>query len=64
VTWARLGNSTYAISTTQSSSQIRDILLPNLYQGDILYVGLLDNSAAWLGLSEEVANWLRANQQR
>ena len=61
--WARLSNNTYVIATTKTSAEIRDILLPNVYQGDTLYVGLLDNSAAWLGLGEEVANWLRTHQK-
>lgn len=62
--WVRLSNNAYAIVTTKSAAEIRDILLSNLYQGDTLYVGQLDNHAAWYGLSDEVSNWLRSNQKR
>jgi hypothetical protein len=60
-TWARLGDNSFIILSDKNSSQIRDVLLDSLYQGDKIYVGLLNNSAAWYGLGEEVATWIRNN---
>jgi hypothetical protein len=61
--WARLGTSSFVVSSDKDAAVIRDILLKSLQQGDKIYVGKLDNSAAWYGLGDEVSNWLRNNQK-
>lgn len=57
--WARLGDSSYVISTKQSVISIRNKLSDVLYNNDKLFVGKVNAPAAWYGLSEEVSDWLK-----
>jgi hypothetical protein len=61
--WARLGGSSYLITTAHSAIEIRDNLVQQLDSNDKIYVGLMGNSAAWKGLGDEVSNWIKNNQK-
>lgn len=60
-TWARLGESSYIIVSTNSAVQIRDYLNDAIDNNDRLFVGTLIAPAAWNGMSEEVSNWIVNN---
>lgn len=60
--WVKLGPTTYAIVSYYNSTQIRDILLESLYEGDKIYVSELNRESSWYGLDNNVSKWLRENQ--
>lgn len=61
--WARLSPTSFILTANKTATEVRDILLKQLKQGDKVYVGLLGNSAGWFGLGEEISTWIRNNQK-
>jgi hypothetical protein len=59
--WAKLGDSSYIIITSQGAAEIRDHLMAALDNNDKLFVGALYAPAAWTGMTDEVSNWIRNN---
>ena len=55
--WARLSESSYAITTDKSVDAVYELLLPNLDENDSLYVISLSKPYSGQG-SEEVNKWL------
>lgn len=61
--WARIGANTFLITSFNNSEKIRDILLEQMYEGDKIYVGKVDNEGAWYGLDKDVSDWIHNNQK-
>jgi hypothetical protein len=61
--WARLSANTFLVTSFNDSEKIRDILLEQMYEGDKIYVGKVDNLAAWYGLDKDVSDWIHNNQK-
>lgn len=57
--WAKICKSSWAISTTDSETTIRDNLKSYLDKNDRLFVGKLTGSWAAYGLPTEVTDWLK-----
>jgi hypothetical protein len=60
--WARLGNSSYLISTTDTPAIVRDNLVSVLNGKDQVFVGWAPAPSAWRGLPHQVGDWIRENQ--
>jgi hypothetical protein len=60
--WARLGNTSYLVTTSVSPLELRDNLAKSLRSKDRLFVGVAPAPSAWVGMPEEVAKWIVANQ--
>ena len=58
--WAKITESSWAISTPSTAVSIRDHLTPALDANDKILVGAL-GSSAWKGLDDEVSKWLKTN---
>jgi hypothetical protein len=61
--WAKLGGSSYLISTESTPVQVRDHLQAVLDRNDKLFVGLSPPPSAWRGMSDDVSKWIQANQK-
>lgn len=61
--WARLGGSTYVITTNDNVVTVRNNLLKVLDDNDKLFVGVINAPAAWFGLGEDVSDWLKNKLQ-
>jgi hypothetical protein len=61
--WARLGGSSYLISTANSPVEVRNYLSVVLDQNDKLWVGVAPAPSAWHGLPNDVSNWILSNQK-
>lgn len=59
--WVNLSESSWAVRTDSTSSQIRDYLGSVLDANDKLFVGTLRSPASWQGLSKDRADWLQQN---
>ena len=60
-TWAKITESSWAVSTDRTAEQIRDNLKEALDSNDKLLMGLLGRSA-WSGLTKELTDWLKENR--
>jgi len=60
--WARLGASSYLISTTDTPAAVRDHLGHALDRGDQVFVGWAPAPSAWRGLPHQVSDWIQQNQ--
>lgn len=58
-TYCRVLESTWIISSNQTTVQVRDHLYQAMDKDDGLLVTLLAGEAAWMGLSSEITEWLR-----
>ena len=56
-TWAQISESSWAVVTNQSATQVVDYLKQPLDSNDKLLVGPL-GKCAWINLPEVVVNWL------
>lgn len=62
-TWAKITTTTYIISTSDTSAEIRNKLQKHIDANDELFVGKLTGEAAWFGLNKH-SNWLKQNLNR
>jgi hypothetical protein len=62
--WAHVMESTWAIATTSSASQVRDHLLSKMDANDRLIVSRQSGEAAWHNLVADVSSWLKINLER
>lgn len=58
---ARLGDSAYLISTTETPVAVRDKVNAVMGASDRIYVGVAPAPSAWVGMPETVSNWILAN---
>ena len=58
--WAHIEKSVWLVSTTQSSSQVRDQIKAALHADDALFVAKITDWATW-NISMDVINWLKNN---
>ena len=59
--WCKIAESAWVVTTTKSSSEIRDHLKSKIDKNDKLFVGKLTGEAAWYGESDDVTKWLKEN---
>lgn len=59
--WAKLTESCWCITSSKTSTEIRDDLKSVLDKNDKLFVAKLTGEAAWYGLPDDVSNWLKSN---
>ena len=57
--WAHIAESTWAVVTDQSATQVRDYLWAAMDANDRLFVVRSGGESAWVGLPVEVSNWLK-----
>lgn len=57
--WARLGGSSYLVTSRSSAVELRDKYKEALDANDKLYVGVASAPAAWTGYSNEVSEWIK-----
>lgn len=62
--WAHVMESTWAITTTMSATQVRDHLMSKMDANDRLIVSRQSGEAAWNNLVPDVSNWLKTNLDR
>jgi hypothetical protein len=62
--WARLGGSSYLISTDSNVEQVRNNLSTVLDSNDKLFVSSCPVPSAWHGLPDDVAKWILENQPK
>jgi hypothetical protein len=61
--WWQGFESTWLVSTTKTTAQIRDELSPHLRQTDRLVVVACQDAAAWSGFSDMQSHWLSESLQ-
>ena len=59
--YCKLSESSWVVTSTKTSSEIRDHLTSYLDKNDVLFVGKLSGEADWIGEPEKVTKWLKAN---
>ncbi len=62
--WAAITESTWAVTTTQTATAVRDYLAAVMDSNDKLFVvnlGTKIGESAWRGMPKEVTDWLKAN---
>lgn len=52
--WCKIAESTWGVTTTKNSTEIRDYLKSKIDKNDKLFVGKLTGEAAWYGESDDV----------
>ena len=58
--WANVLASTWAVSTSQTTSEVRDGLTALTDKNDKFYVvDITGRSASWFGMSDQVSAWLK-----
>lgn len=57
--YARLGESSFLISTSQSPVEVRTKLKQELDNGDKLFIGKITAPAAWTNMSGSVSDWIK-----
>lgn len=57
--WARLGESSYLVTSRSTAVELRDKYKVALDANDKLYVGIASAPAAWTGYSNEVTEWIK-----
>lgn len=57
--WARLGGSSYLITSSSTAVELRDKYKIALDANDKLYVGVVKSPAAWTGYTKEVSDWIK-----
>ena len=59
--WARLGGSSYLVSTEYTPVQVRDYLWQVMDKSDKIFVGTCPAPAAWHGMPQDVSDWILNN---
>ena len=62
--WARLGGSSYLVTSQLEPDKVRDHLAEVLDGNDKLFVGTCPVPSAWYGLPEDVSKWILENQPK
>lgn len=60
-TWAHILESTWAVVTENSASQVRDHLTSHMDSDDEIFVIKSGREAAWRGPDDKITKWLKTN---